>query len=136
MIMNTDHYVKMIMNQLNDSTTYRITKANCDNKVMTELDKLVKRYNKLLTKQEAEYLSTFSYITSNFYGLPKIHKSTMIAEAIKNQNCDCINLLEPDDLKLRPIVAGPNCPTRPLSNLIEVTLVFRWVKIFDMDLIL
>ena len=67
-------------------------------------------------------MSKVSYTTSNFYGLPKIHKSTKIAEAIKNQNCDCINLLEPDDLKLRPVVAGPNCPTRPVSNLIDILI--------------
>ena len=33
-----------------------------------------------------------------------------------------VHITEPSDLKLRPIVAGPICPTRPLSNLIGILL--------------
>ena len=57
--------------------------------------------------------------TSNFYGLPKVHKSKRIKEAVKEQNSTYIECLEPQDLKLRPIVAGPCCPTRNLSNLVD-----------------
>ena len=56
-----------------------------------------------------EYLTSVSYKTSNFYGLPKIQK-------------EYVHVIEPSDLKLRPIVAGPTCPTRSLSNLIDVPL--------------
>ena len=38
------------------------------------------------------------------------------------QNNDCIHALEPEDLKLRPIIAGPNCPTRPLSNFVDIII--------------
>ena len=31
-----------------------------------------------------------------------------------------ISVIELSDLKLRPIAAGPFCPTRPLSNLIDI----------------
>lgn len=44
---------------------------------------------------------------SNFYGLPKIHKSTQTQEAIKQLNATYVKVLRPADLKLRPIVAGP-----------------------------
>ena len=33
-----------------------------------------------------------------------------------------MHIIELSDLKLRPIVAGPICPTRPLSNLIDIIL--------------
>ena len=33
-----------------------------------------------------------------------------------------IHVIEPSNLKLRPIVAGPICPTRPLTNLIDILL--------------
>ena len=31
-------------------------------------------------------------------------------------------MYEPSDLTLRPIVACPNCPTRRLSNLVDILL--------------
>ena len=33
-----------------------------------------------------------------------------------------MKIYEPSDLTLQPIVAGPNCPTRRLSNLVNVLL--------------
>ena len=33
-----------------------------------------------------------------------------------------IRIYEPSDLTLRPIVAGRNCPTRRLSNLVDILL--------------
>ena len=41
---------------------------------------------------------------------------------IKEQQKEYVHIIEPLDLKLRPIVAGPICPTRPLSNLIDILL--------------
>ena len=55
-------------------------------------------------------------ITRNFYGLPKIHKSQLITNAIKEKNS------EAQDLKVRPIVGGRKCPTREHSELIDALL--------------
>ena len=122
-IMNTSHYVKMIEVQLkSENSSYKQTTKSCDNKVLDELKKLSIKYKDQLTKAELNYLTNFSCHTSNFYGLPKIHKSELLKEAIKIQNSDYIELLEPNDLKLRPIVAGPSCPTRRLSDLIDKIL--------------
>ena len=49
----------------------------------------------------------------------KIHKYKLIAEQILKQNSEVITLNEPEDLKLRPIISGPECPTRNLSNIID-----------------
>ena len=50
-------------------------------------------------------------------------------------NKEYVHIIEPSDLKLRPIVAGPICPTRPLSNLIDIPLkpFFLYVKSYVKD---
>ena len=121
-IMNRSHYQKMVMDQLGNVNTYKITTPKCDKKVMTKLERYVTKYKSILSDKERTYLTKFQPKTSNFYGLPKIHKSLNIMDAIKEQNSDCINILEPQDLKLRPIVAGPSCPTRPLSNFVDIII--------------
>ena len=62
------------------------------------------------------------FSASNFYGLPKVHKSKQINEAIEQQNNGYIEIHEPEELTARPIVGGPNCPTRPLSQVIKIIL--------------
>ena len=52
----------------------------------------------------------------------KFKKSALISEATAKQNSKYVEVLEPSDLKLRPIVAGPTCPTRPLSDLLDKIL--------------
>ena len=64
--------------------------------------------------------SKFSFSTNNFYGLPKVHKSKIIQDAIQVQNSEYIKIYKPPDLTLRPIVADLNCPTRRLSNVVDI----------------
>ena len=45
---------------------------NCDIKVMKEIAKIIEKYKDNLTKKEKEYRISFSYNTSNSYGLPKV----------------------------------------------------------------
>ena len=99
-----------------------MVEANCDAKVMKGIAKIIEKYKDNLTKQEKEYLTSFSYNTSNLYGLPKIHKSELIQNAITEQQKEYVHIIEPSDLKLRPTAAGPICPARPLSNLIDILL--------------
>lgn len=62
------------------------------------------------------------YINLWLYGLPKIHKSKELKDGMEKINSSYIKLPQPGDLKLRPIVAGPSCPTQRLSNLIDIIL--------------
>ena len=121
-VMNKEHYSAMIKKQLNDDRTYKVTTENCDKKVLKNLQVLCEKYKNDLTDEEKDYWTKFQSKTSNFYGLPKVHKSKIIKEAIVKQNAEYIECLEPCDLKVRPIVAGPNCPTRNLSNLLDKIL--------------
>ena len=83
---------------------------------------LANNYESLLTKEEKLYLKNISFWTSNFYRLPKVHKSKQINEAIQQQNNEYTEIHEPDDWTVRSIVGGPNCPTRLLSQLIDIIL--------------
>ena len=65
-----------------------------------------------------KYLHYFQ--TSNFCSRPKIHKSDILHKEFKQQNEEPIALSEPKELKLRPIVGGPKCPIRRLSNFLDL----------------
>ena len=96
--------------------------SNDDSKIMKTITELTNKFTDELTDQEKKYLTKFEFKTSNFYGLPKIHRSQDITEAIQQQKTEVINILNPVDLKLRPIIAGPVCPTHRLSHFIDIIL--------------
>ena len=83
---------------------------------------LIKKYENSFLKQEVDYLTNFQHESSNFYGLPKIHKSKIISKAIEEQGSEYISCFQPKDLKLRPIVAGDKCSTKRLNNFVDILL--------------
>ena len=94
---------------------------------MKKIGELPNKYESLLTKAEKFYLTSISFLTSNFSWLPKIHKSKQINEAIQQQNTKYSEILkyseiQPEDWTVGPIVGWPNCPTRTLSQLIDIIL--------------
>ena len=120
--MNTDHYLQAISDHLNDETSYKMIEANCNANIMKGIAKIIEKCKDNLAKKEKEYLTNFSNNASNFYDLSKIQKSKLIQNAIKEQQKEYVHIIETSDLELRPIVAGPICTTRPLSNLIDILL--------------
>ena len=74
---------------------HKKTNENCNKKVFKNLEKLVAKYSNCLLKEEQDSLTKFSFSTSNFYGLPKVHKSNFIQEAIQVQNSEYIKTYEP-----------------------------------------
>ncbi|XP_062587971.1 uncharacterized protein LOC134249655 [Saccostrea cucullata] len=121
-IMDTDHYKEMVLDQLNDNNFYKELVSNEDSKTMRRIRKFTNNFADNLTKKEVDYLTNFEIKSSNFYGLPKIHKSKEIQNGLEGKNSLYIKLPRPTDLKLRPIVAGPACPTHRLSNLLDILL--------------
>ena len=61
------------------------------------------------------FVNEKSFETSNFYGQLEIHKSKIIEVEIHSQNTELVKVWKPSDLKLRPIVGRPHCPTRRIS---------------------
>ena len=121
-IMNKSHHMTMVYSQLDDGITYKRLSMSSDKTILEKLSKLVNKYQRDLTKKEIDYLTNFSCKTSNFYGLPKVHKSDVITKATEEQNSEYIRVHEPEDLTLRPIVASPNCPTKRLSTFIDTII--------------
>ena len=114
-LMNKPHYKRMIFQHLNDANTYQKPMKNV----------IIVLWKSLLTKAKKLNLTNISFSTYNFYGfygLPKVHKSKKINEALQQQNNEHIEIRGPDKLNVRPIVGGPNCPTRPLCQLIDIIL--------------
>ena len=53
-----------------------------------------------------------------------MHKSHLITNAIKEHSFEVVGINEPQDIKVGPIVGGPKCPTRKLSELIDSSKTF------------
>ena len=121
-LMSKPHHKRMIFQHLNDANTNRKTDEKCDNCILKKIGELANKCESLLTKAEKLHLTNISFSTSNFYGLPKVYKYKSKNEAIQQRNNEYIEIHEPDDLTVRPIVSGPNCPRRPLSQLIPIIL--------------
>ena len=64
----------------------------------------------MLTQKEKLAITNFDYKSANIYGLPKIHKSQLVKEAVKNNKNICLNLPNPADLTLRLIFGGTHSP--------------------------
>ena len=98
------------------------TNENCHKNVFKDLEKLVATFSNCLLKEEQDFMTKFSFSTSNFFRLLKVHKSKIIQEAIQVQNSEYVKIYGHQDLTLRPIVEGPNCPNRRLSKLVDILL--------------
>ena len=121
-IMDRDHYKEMSLSQLQDHQFYTKLEQNEDRRTMLKIEKLTRKYQDNLTDNEIEYLTKYEVKSSNFYGLPKIHKCKNIQENVRKCNATYIKLPRPNDLKLRPIIAGPASSTQRLSNMLDIIL--------------
>ena len=72
-----------------------------------------------MLKEEQDFLTKFSFSASSFYDLPRVHKFKTIQEGIQVQSSEYIKIHELSDSTLRATDAGPNSPTRRLSNLVD-----------------
>ena len=121
-VLSKHHYRAMIYEHLSNQNTYQKLHKNLDPTIMKKLKNLLNKRKSIFTVKEFKYLNEADYSTSIIYGLPKIHKSQLITNAIKEQNSEVVSINESQDLKVRPIVGGPKCPTRKLSELIDALL--------------
>ena len=67
-----------------DSEAYEsVADKNIDKKVMQKIEEYTEKYSELLEPEEIKYISDFRYSTSNFYVLPKVHKSKEITGIVE-----------------------------------------------------
>ena len=118
-IMDKTFYAQKMSDLLTDDSTYELIGEPANSKIISKIKKLAEDYQHCLKKEEIDYITNFEYKESNLYGLPKIHKSNVVKKAVNEQNSEYVIIKAPEDLKFRPIVAGPVSPTSRLSHLID-----------------
>ena len=116
-VLSKHHYRAMIYEHLSNQNTYQKLDKNLDPNIMKKLKKLLNKRKSIFTVKEFKYLNEADYNTRNFYGFPKVHKSQLITNAIKEKNSEVVSINVPQNLKVRPIVARPKCPNRKLSEI-------------------
>ena len=75
--------------------------------------------------KEADKGGAVTVLSKNYYramAYEHLSNSRLTTNSVKEQNSEVVNMNEPHDLKVRPIVAGPRCPNRKLSELIDTLL--------------
>ena len=120
--MDKEHYREMVEVIINDKDYYEKLIGDPHKDIGQRYNKFLRKHQDLLTEKEPDYLQNFEVKSSQFYGLPKIHKSKTIFERCKNANSSYLEVKDVNDLKLRPIEVGPSCLTHRLSNLIDTLL--------------
>ena len=104
-ILSRSHYQNIIMQHRSDENTHKKLGSCIDNKIQYNLLRFLSQHKMSFIEPEWKFLSGKHHEVSNFYRLPKIHKSMIIASTINTQNSEIIEIFEPNDLKLRPIIA-------------------------------
>ena len=120
-LMDPDYYRDGILQTLS-TDKYQKLDGNVDKVICRGVKKLVKKYKTMLTSKEQLAITDFEYITANLYGLPKIHKSQILKEAISNNEGKYIHLPRPSDIVFRLIFGGWKSPTSVLANLLNILL--------------
>ena len=121
-IMDKIFYKNEMVKALSDSNIYFEQEKNIDKSNLSKIKHLAIEYAGTITAKERIFIANFNYATSNIYGLPKIHKSPVIKDAIKNATDCFIQIPAPIDLKFRKISGGVNAPTSHLSILLDKML--------------
>ena len=86
-IMNTAFYREKMLELLANSSFYKTTNDTCSKTTFKKKKNLIK-LAKDITRHEIAYLLEFDFKSSNFYGLPKIHKSNLIKSKCGKYNQD------------------------------------------------
>ena len=135
MILSTGHYQSMIMQHLSGENACKNLDSCINSKIQSDLLRFLRKYKMCFTEPGWKFLNDKHHEVSDFYGLPRIHKSIIIESAINTQNREFIEIFESNDLKLEPIVVSPKCPKRKLSQLIDILLksFLKHIKSFIHD---
>ena len=119
--LDSDYYCELVMKKL-DTPNYEKLVGNADYLTNLKLAGLVRKFSQVLTAKEKRAILDFDYKSTLIYGVPKIHKSQLIKNALKDCHTTCLSLLRPDDLALRIIFGGTCNPTTGIADMVDVLL--------------
>ena len=119
-IMDTEFYKnKLVLTDYLNNNNYEKADVNADKKVFQDLKSYIELNKSCLTSKELNYITKYEWRWSNFYIQPKINKCKTLKDIIITSNSEYIKTDPPESLKGRPIVAGPESPTKHLCQLID-----------------
>jgi hypothetical protein len=122
-ILNKVDYNGLVMQHLNDTKTYSEVTNSMKIDVKAKITQFVSQYENLLRADEKNYLLNIGSGHSIFYILPKIHKSEILENTIKNDDNEYIHVGScPNDLSSRPIVNNIHSPTANISHFLDKVL--------------
>ena len=117
-----DYENKLVLADHLHTSTYERADDGANQEVHKKLIKLCEKHNTCITGNEKKAILKEDWSESQFYVLPKIHKSQNILAHISQQNKDYVHIPFPDDLKGRPINGDVNSVTQGLSKLLDKIL--------------
>ena len=120
-MMDESFYHGKILEMLNRREPYIELDKNIDAGILRKICRGIEKYKEQLTPKETEYLTKFDHKICQFYGLPKIHKSQIIIDKIKENPSEYVQVNQRQALTMRRIVADPNCVTSRLRLLADET---------------
>ena len=121
-------FYKLKVLQILETDKYERLPRNVDYFVNLKLRRFTNKFP-FLSAHEKSAILNFDYKSTNIYALPKIHKSHLVNEAVKNTEGNYLFLENPDDLDFRIIFGGPKNPCSGLASLVDALLKPFIVKV-------
>ena len=120
-VMSPEFYLNMCESHLRNEEYYECIQDNDPSPLLkNRIIAYAKKYKNLLTENEYKTLTQKTYKISNFYMLPKLHKSKELNNMAKNS--EYINVDKILTIEGRPIVAGPCYHTSVVSQILHVIM--------------
>ena len=124
LIMSPTFYWNMCQKHLNNNEYYEEVDSDPSGIVYERIRTFTEKHKEMLTQKEYDYLVNENYKISNFYMLPKLHKSAEINTIIQEEQTEYIRVdKNVNDIEGRPINSGPCYHTRGLSLIIHAILL-------------
>ena len=121
--MSPEFYLNMCESHLRNEEYYVCIQDNDPSPLLkSRIIAYAKKYKNLLTENEYKTLTQKTYKISNFYMLPKLHKSKELNDIILAKNSEYINIDKFLTIEGRPIVTGPCYHTSVVSQILHVIM--------------
>ena len=122
-IISPDYYWNICQSHILDTSYYRmLNDTDPSNIVQQRVTQFSDKYKSMLTLKEYNYLTKRKHEISDFYMLPKLHKSKRINEIVQKQQCEYINIEENIIVKAHPIVADTVYHTSSISEILHIIM--------------
>ena len=122
-VMSPEFYLNMCESHLRNEEYYECIQDNDPSPLLkNKIIAYAKKYQNLPTENEYKTLTQKTYKISNFYMLPKLHKSKELNDIILAKNSEYINVDKILTIEGRPIVAGPCYHTSVVSQILHVIM--------------